>query len=268
MPQLNRVLITGAAGRIGSTLRTGLAGIYPVLRLTDVRPLGELAAGEEHMTADLRDRDQCQRLLEGVDAAVHLAALPDESTFDEILQHNFITTYNVFEAARRAGTRRIVFASSIHAVGFHPTDPTPDLEVPYRPDSHYGLSKVYGESLGRLWWDKYGIEVGCMRIGSFQPKPLNRRHLRTWLSPDDTVRLVRALLEHERIGWVAVYGVSANPRPFGDNRQVEWLGYRPQDSSEPYRAEIEASTPPLDPDNPTHTRLGGPFVDPAYAGGI
>ena len=168
---MNRILITGAAGKIGSTLREGLRGRYRVLRLTDIAPLGPARAGEEIVRADLADLAAVEAAMQGVDCVVHLGAIPGEDTWDKILPNNVVGTWNVFEAARRQGVRRVVYASSHHAVGFYRRDRDIDQTVVPRPDGIYGVSKVFGEAVGRLFADKHGLSVACLRIGAFRDKP-------------------------------------------------------------------------------------------------
>ena len=170
-----RVLITGAAGNIGRSLRAGLRGHYPVLRLLDVTPQQAAEPGEEVLTVDLNDRLATQAAMEDVDAVIHLAAVASEAPFDEILSGNITTTYSLFEAARQADVRRVVFASTNHVIGFYPRSETVGPDAPVRPDTFYGVSKVFGEALGRLYVDKSGLEVVCLRIGSFAERPTTTR---------------------------------------------------------------------------------------------
>lgn len=235
------VLITGAAGSIGSVLREGLHGKYETLALSDIAPLGEAAPGERLFeNADITDLDSMEAVMQGMDCVVHLAGMPVEAEWQKILNLNLIGCYNVFEAARRAGVERVIFASSAHAVGFHRRTRTIDTQVMPRPDSRYGVSKVYGEAMGRLYADKYGMSVACLRIGAFQPRPRDRRQLMIWLSHRDMVHLVERCLDHPGYHFAIVYGVSNNARNNWDNSAVDWLGYRPQDDAEDYANEILA----------------------------
>jgi uronate dehydrogenase len=240
---MQRVLITGAAGAIGTVLRTALRGSYPALRLTDIAPLGECGEGEELVQANVEDLGACEKLMQGVDCVVHLGGRAFEDTWEKILPANIVGCYNVFEAARRQGVKRVVFASSNHAVGFHRRERFIDTEVVPRPDTRYGVSKVFGEALGRLYADKYGLSVASLRIGSFvnPDRPANARQLLTWISHRDMVQLVRRCIDHSGYHFVAVYGVSNNLRSRWDNTNVKFLGYRPQDDSEVFAAEIFAS---------------------------
>ena len=253
-----RVLMTGAAGAIGSTLRAGLSGLYPTLRLTDIRPM-TAGPGEEFMQADLSDLDAARRVMDGVNAVIHLAGIPDEAGFEAILRHNIVTTYSVLQAAREAGARRVVYASSNHAVGFQPLGVNESV-LP-RPDSFYGAAKVHSEALGSLYFDKFGLEFAALRIGSFLDRPTRRRHLATWLSPRDAVNLTRACLEAPRVGFSILYGISGNTRSAFDNRSAFALGYHPQDDAETYAAEIEAQPGNEREEARDATFVGGPFTD-------
>jgi uronate dehydrogenase len=180
---VSRVLITGAAGRLGTILREGLRGRFDALRLLDVASLGPGQPGEELVTADVRDLFAVTDAMDGIDAVIHLAGIPHEDTFERILESNVVGTYHVFEAARRQGCARVVLASSLHVTGFYPAETRIGPDAPPRPDSFYGVGKAFGEALGRLYADKHGIEVLCLRIGTLAERPTTPRHLSTWLSP-------------------------------------------------------------------------------------
>ena len=231
---MNRILITGAAGKIGSTLREGLRGRYPVLRLSDIAPLDPARAGEEIVRADLADLAEVEVAMRGVDCVVHLGAIAGEDTWDKILPSNVVGTWNVFEAARRQGVHRIIYASSHHAVGYYRRARFIDQMVVPRPDGVYGVSKVFGEAVGRLFADKHGLSVACLRIGAFRDKPTDRRLLHVWLSPRDAVQLVGCCIDAPDYHFIVVYGVSNNTRNRYRNAGIEFLGYRPQDKSEDY----------------------------------
>jgi uronate dehydrogenase len=234
---MKTILITGAAGDIGIHLRRELAGVYQ-LQLSDIRPVPALAPGEVFERGDIADLSDMLRIARGVDAILHLGGVSAESDWESILQANIVGCYNLFEAARRNGVKRVLFATSNHAVGFYRRDETIDHRVYPRPDSRYGLSKVFGEQLGSLYADKYGLKVFCMRIGNLTRAPVDKRRLSIWISPRDLAQLVRIGVEHPAIRFEIVYGVSANRRSWYDNSNAERLGYRPQDDSEPYAAEI------------------------------
>ena len=239
---MKRILITGAAGKIGNALRQGLRGSYSLIRLADIASLGSTAAGEELATTDIRDMAALEKVMAGIDCVVHLAGVPEEAAWDQVLPLNIEGCYNVFEAARRCGVKRVIFASSNHAVGFHRRERFIDNTVDPRPDSRYGVSKVFGEALGRLYADKYGLSVACLRIGTFRTpdRPVDARQLLTWISHRDMVQLVRRCIDYPNYHFVTVYGVSNNLRSRWDNTNVKFLGYRPEDDSEIFAAEILA----------------------------
>ena len=213
---MKTVLITGATGDIGTHLRRELAGRY-AFRLADLRPIRNPGAGEKFMRADCAKMRDMLRATKGVDAIVHLGGFSVEGPWDTILRANIIGAYNVFEAARQNGVKRILFATSNHAVGFYRRDETIDHRVYIKPDSRYGVSKVFGEALGSLYADKYGAQVFNIRIGNVNPRPLDKRRLSIWVSPRDIAQLVRIGIEHPDIRFEIVYGVSGNQRSWYDN---------------------------------------------------
>ncbi len=250
------MLITGAAGAIGSCLRHGLRPVVGELVLTDVRPL-EPVGGERFVQADLTDRDALARAAEGADAVIHLGAVPSEASFDELLGPNLVGTFNVFEAARRAGVPRVVFASSNHATGFYPVEQMLSGREPPRPDTLYGVTKAYGEALGHLYADKFGLDVVCIRIGGFLDRPRQVRDLSTWLSPPDAVRLFAACLSAPAIGFRVVYGASANARLRWDLSPARELGYEPQDDAERFACEVGGEAHRLHGGSFTARDIGG-----------
>lgn len=251
------VLITGAAGSVGGHLRHALAAAYD-LRLSDVRPIANRSKGERFTKANLARLPDALRITKGIDAIIHLGGYSVEGPWADILEANIVACYNVFEAARRNGVRRVLFATSNHAVGFYGRDERIDHLVPVRPDSRYGVSKVFGEALGRLYADKYGLEVFCMRLGNVHPFPADKRRLSLWLSPRDLAQLCAIGLEHPDIRFEIVYGVSGNARSWYDNSNAARLGYRPEDDSEPQAAAVIAREPPGDPR--FEAIQGGPFA--------
>jgi uronate dehydrogenase len=261
MPAPRTVLLTGAAGGLGTLMRGLLPAYGYELRLFDSRPVeGEPDA----VTADLADKKALREAVEGVDAIIHLAGISLEASFDKILKANIEGTYHLYEAARAAGIRRTVFASSNHAVGFTPRprgdDPLIPIDTPRRPDTYYGLSKCFGEDLAQLYWDLHGMETVSVRIGSCFAEPASVRMLSVWMSPADGARLFHAALTAEDVGHTVVYGSSANTRLWWDLSGARALGYDPQDDSEPYAAKLIAEQGELDPDNPDHAHLGGHFT--------
>src|SRR5580704_11815039 len=239
---MERILITGAAGQIGVAVRQGLRGSYPLIRLLDIAPLGASEAGEEVVSADIRDIAAIEGAMTGSDCVVHLAGASVESEWEKVLPLNIEGCYNVFEAARRQGVQRVIFASSNHAVGFHRRERFLDNTVQPRPDSRYGVSKVFGEALGRLFADKHGLSVACLRIGTFRTpdRPSEARQLLTWISHRDMVQLVRRCIDYPHYHFVVIYGVSNNLRSRWDNINAKFLGYRPEDDAEAFAAEILA----------------------------
>jgi len=239
---MKHVMITGAAGKIGSVLRNALRGSYPLVRLLDIAPLGVAEKGEEVCAVNIRDAAALEQAMAGIDCVVHLAGMSVEAPWEQVLPLNIEGCYNVFEAARRSGVKRIVFASSNHAIGFHRRERFIDTNVVPRPDTRYGVSKVFGEALGRLYADKYGLSVACLRIGSFltPDRPTDSRQLLTWISHRDMVQLTRRCIDHPDYHFVIVYGVSNNLRSSWDNSSVKFLGYRPEDDAEVFAAEILA----------------------------
>ena len=238
---MDRVLITGAAGTIGRALRQGLQDRVDALRLLDNAPLGTPRPGEELITADIRDLGAVTAAMDGVDATVHLAGIPHEDSFHRILETNFVGTYNVYEAARNQGCPRVVFASSLHVTGFYDAGDRISPQMPVRPDSFYGVSKACGENLGRLYADKHGLQVVCVRIGTFAERPTTPRHLSTWLSPRDAVELFWRCLVTPDIGFIVVYGTSATRGGWWDPGPVEQLGYRPVDDAETWASEVNSA---------------------------
>ena len=255
-----RLLLTGAAGGLGKVLRPRLRACCDALRLSDIAELGAAAAGEELRPANLADKAAVMALLEGVDAVVHLGGVSTEHAFETVLPANIVGTYHVYEGARVHGVRRVVFASSNHVTGFYRQDETIHPGMPPRPDGYYGLSKAFGEDLAQFYFDRYGIETVSLRIGSSFPAPKDRRMLATWMSFDDLERLVVAALTAPAVGHTVIYGMSDNRLAWWDNTRARHVGYRPQDSSETFRAEVESRQPRIDLSDPAALYQGGGFV--------
>ena len=253
---MKKVLITGAAGDVASYLRRELAGKYRFI-LSDRRAL-KPEKGEKFIKADISKMADALKITKGVDAIVHLGGYSVEGPWEAIHKANILGCYNVFEAARRNKVKRILFATSNHAVGFYRRDQTIDHRVYPKPDGRYGVSKVFGEALGSLYADKYGMEVFLMRIGNVNPNPLDKRRLSIWLSPRDLAQLVSIGIDHPEIRFEIVYGVSANKRSWYDNSNAARLGYKPQDNGEDFAEEILAREKPGDPRAETYQ--GGMFV--------
>lgn len=260
MPEYERILITGAAGTLGGHLRGGLAHLAGRIRLVDVKDMGEAAAHEEIVVCDLADRAAAFEVTRDCDAVLHFAGHPREQSFDEIIADTIPAAYNVYEGARRAGAKRVVYASSIHAVGFQPVESVPDTRVPHRPDTFYGLTKTFVEDLASLYWDKFGLESVCLRICSCFPEPADRRMLWSWLSFADCVRLAEAALTAPRVGFSVVYGTSDNAAAAVSNAHATHMGFRPLDSADAFRAEVMARTERPDPTAVGTRVVGGWFA--------
>ncbi|MPZ66699.1 MAG: NAD-dependent epimerase/dehydratase family protein [Pseudonocardiaceae bacterium] len=246
---MHTVLVTGATGRIAAAVCPGLAEAGVTVRGTDI---ADLPAGLPGTTADLTDPAAgpvLAELLDGVDAVLHLGAIPHEDGWPRILAANIDATQRVLDAARAAGVGRVVLASSNHATGFtrRPPDGTAlPAAAPMRPDTFYGVSKATMEALGALYAERHGMDVVALRIGSFLPRPTAPRHLATWLSPGDAVRLAHAALTTPEPGFATVWGISANTRRWWSLTEGATLGYHPVDDSEGFAGEILAGQPEPD----------------------
>ncbi|MFJ1208582.1 NAD-dependent epimerase/dehydratase family protein [Burkholderia pyrrocinia] len=259
-PPFHRILLTGAGGNLGRQIRTQLHRWARIVRVTDIVDPGEPAAGEEVVVADLADRAAVDALLDGVDAVVHLGGISVEAPFADLLEANIRGTYHLYAAAQKAGVRRIVYASSNHVTGFYPVTQVVDTDMPARPDCLYGVTKCFGEALSRYYFDRFGLETACLRIGSSFEAPRNARMLNTFLSYRDFFELVRCALFTPRVGHSIVYGVSDNRVTWWDNRKAAHLGFRPADSSIPFERDFPAGAPDIDPADPAQVCQGGPFV--------
>jgi nucleoside-diphosphate-sugar epimerase len=254
-----RLLITGAAGRIGGYLRSRLARPGRSLRLYDVAPI-EPSTREEVVQGSVTDLDGLTSACTGVDTVIHLAGVAGEAPWPRILDTNIHGTFCAIEAARRAGVGRFVFASSNHAAGFLPRDEgggeAPDYAYP-APDTYYGVSKVTGEALGSLYHHRYGMDVVCLRILTCRDRPEHPRELATWLSPDDAGRLFEAAASAPAPGFRVAWGVSANARAWFSMQEANALGYFPQDDAEVFATTVLAGKAAPDPGDPVHRLVGG-----------
>lgn len=232
-PAKDTILITGAGGRIGTGLRLGLrAAGWHHLRLTDVRPVEDLADNEECFVADVSDRDAYAKMMEGVSALVHMAGAGANYSLEHLFRINVRGLFDVFESARLGGVKRIVYASSNHTFGCYPITTQVTAEMPVRPDSLYGAFKVYGEAILRAYYERHDIQSVSLRIGTCFPLPIDQRSLSTWLSLTDAARLVDASLRHPNPGYLVVNGYSANTRLVNADPNWDFLGYKPQDNAE------------------------------------
>jgi uronate dehydrogenase len=257
---MTKIVLTGAAGRLGSYLRQPLAALADELVSTDISTdIGDLYAGERFFQADLADYKAMSALIDGADTIVHFGAIVDEAPFEALLGPNFVGSYNVWEAGFQTGAKRIVYASSIHAVGMYPKNQFIDSEVPHRPDTFYGLAKCFTEDLGRMYFEKRGLESVHLRILSAAQVTIERA-LGSWLSYDDLIQLVVKSVTAQVTGFAVCYGVSDNDRAPVDNRSASFLGYRPTDNAEQFAEEILAAEPEVNPSDPRYYCHGGPFA--------
>lgn len=240
-----RILITGAAGAIGTMLRSRMARPERILRLLDIVPPPQAQPGErvETVEADITDLVAMRNAAEDVDSIIHLGGIAHESDWHRILHTNIHGTYTVLEAARSAGVPRVILASSNHAVGFHPYSdgPVPDYLFP-RPDTYYGVSKATNEALGSMYHDRHDMNVLCVRIGSCFETPRDHRMLAMWLSPDDCARLMEALVSTPNPGFRVLWGISANTRGRFSLDEARALGYQPQDDAEQYASALRPTS--------------------------
>ena len=257
---MEKIVLTGAAGKLGGLLRKPLSRMCKQLVSTDIADeIGVCAPNETYIKADLGQYDQIAPLLEGANQVVHFGAICDEAEWDKILHSNIIGAYNIWEAAYQHGVKRVVYASSIHAVGMVPKTVAINANTPHRPDSYYGLAKCFAEDLASLYWDKRQIESVLLRIYSAAPVK-NTRALGSWLSDDDFIQLVERAVDTPVCGLAIVYGISDNDRSPVDNTQAKFIGYRPKDNAEQFAPQILANAPPADHTDPAQMCHGGPFA--------
>jgi uronate dehydrogenase len=257
-----RILLTGAAGGLGKVLRERIKAWADVVRLSDIRidGLGAAKDGEEIVACDLADKAGVAAMMDGVDVVLHFGGLSTEYAFDDIMQANILGTANVYEAVHKCAVKRVIFASSNHAVGFYRTTDVIDADAPTRPDTFYGVSKCFGESLSRYYYDRLGIETVCVRIGSSFPEPQNRRMMTTYFSYDDLVELLRCSLFAPRVGHTIVFGQSDNAGSWWDNTKAAHLGFKAKDSSSKFAHLFPATGEYPAVDDVATTYQGGAFL--------
>lgn len=256
----NRILLTGASGGLGSRLRQDIAKYCNILRVSSLDGLGEAASHEELIECNLSDKAAVKELTRDVDLILHFGGVSTENSFDNILEGNIVGFYNVYEAARQSGVKRIIWPSSVHAVGFYDRLDLLETDCPTRPDSLYGVSKVFGEGLAQYYWDKFNLETVSIRIGSCFPEPTNWRMMTTWQSYADLLRLIERCLIVPRVGHTIVWGISDNDQAIWDNRKAGHLGYKPQDNSEVFRDKISQTSEYPEHDFPELVLQGGHFA--------
>ncbi len=235
---MERILITGAAGRVGRVLREGLRSPNRILRLVDKASLGEVGECEEICEIDATDFPLMMEAMINIDIVIHLAAYPEEAPWETIFPLNYQLAHTLFETAKQSGVKKVIFASSVQAVGFHSLQKTITDDVRLRPSGFYGVSKAFGEALASLYADKYGLSVACLRIASFEEKPTDERMLSTWLSFEDGVHLFEQCIKAPKHHFYRVFGVSNNTRSRVDNSHVEWLEYKPKSNAEDFAEDI------------------------------
>ncbi len=258
---MKRLLVTGAAGQLGRVMRKRLAPMAEILRLADLSPLDPAGPNEECVQCDLADASAVDAMVADCDGIVHLGGISVERPFEQILQGNIIGLYNLYEAARAHGQPRIIFASSNHTIGYYSQTERLGPDVPFRSDGLYGVSKCFGESLARMYFEKFGQETALVRIGSCTPEPQNHRMLSTWFSQDDFVSLIEAVFRAPVLGCPVVWGASANDAGWWDNSHLGWLGWKPKDNAETFRQHIAETTPQPDPKDAVARFQGGVFID-------
>jgi uronate dehydrogenase len=257
---MKKILLTGAAGTLGSVLRPHLDSIATTRRLSDIVDIANVGPDEEVMKCYLGDLAAVQAAVEGCDGIIHLGGIPIEDTFDNILDANVVGTYNIYEAARREGVQRIFLASSNHAIGYHRTDTTLDADSSFKPDSLYGASKVWGEAIADLYFNKFGIESAKVRIGTFLPEPSTTRSLKTWFSHGDFMRLVQRVFIAPELGCPVIYGVSDNTGAWWENSDIGHLGWVAQDNADAFRDNFPDADLPPDMNDPAQKYQGGTFA--------
>lgn len=257
---MKKLLLTGAGGHLGRLLRDRLNGWAEHLVLSDITDLGEARPGETLVTCDLADMDSVQSMVADCDAIIHLGGVSTENTFDNILNSNIKGTYNLFEAARKNGSPRILFASSNHVIGFHDRETRLDASSKMRPDSLYGVSKGFGELLAQYYYDKFGLESASVRIGSCFERPKDRRMLATWMSLNDFLAMIDRVFTADRLGCPVIYGASNNRECWWDNHEVRYLGWQPLDTADSFRDDPNLQEQAPDPTDPAVRYQGGKFA--------
>lgn len=262
---MKRLLITGAAGGLGRVMRTRLAHMADIIRLSDIVDCGPAGPGEEVVTCDLADAGAVDALVDGCDGIVHFGGVSVEDRFDKICASNIVGVHNLYEAARAHGMPRILMASSNHAIGFYRQDEKIDAHAPQKPDGWYGISKCFAESVASMYFNKFGQETALLRIGTCLPAPTDRRQLSTWLSHDDFVALAQRVFTAPRLGCPVIFGASDNDASWWDNRHSDYLGWRPKDNAAAFADAMEAASPRPAPTAPEAVYQGGKFTtDPVF----
>ncbi len=255
-----RILLTGAAGGLGKILRERIKPWAEIVRLSDIGDMGDAREGEEIVQCDLADKPAVLALMEGVDAVLHFGGISTENNFEAIMQANILGTYNLYEAVHKCQVKRVIFASSNHTMGYYRTTDLVDADMPARPDGMYGVSKCFGEDLSRYFYDRFGIETVCIRIGSAFPEPINKRMMVTYFSYDDLVEQLRCSLFAPRVGHTIAFGVSDNEGKWWDDRKAGHLGFKAKDSSTKFAGKFPDSAEYPAAEDVTTIFQGGGFL--------
>ena len=263
--RLKKLLVTGAAGGVAQLLAPRLGEIAATLRLSDLHAPETMPDGAEFIAADLADPGAVDALVDGCDGILHFGGIATEQEWDRILAANIIGMRNLYEAARRHGRPRILFASSNHVVGFYRQDQMLDADAAHRPDGWYGISKSFGEAVALTYFERFGQETAIVRIGACFAAPKDHRMLSTWFAPEDFLALIARVFAAPRLGCPVIYGVSDNPSVWWDNGRVRYLGWRPEQSSARFAAEVDARVPRPAPDDPAAMYQGGLFTSQPFA---
>ena len=258
------ILLTGAAGVLGNELREKLSKECKSLRISDKLKLDKIFQNEEVFKVDLSNEDEMLELTKNIDCVIHMGGQSIEGSWNNVLNSNIIGMYNLYEGCRKNNVKRVIWASSVHTVGFYPRAHIVDNKTMPRPDSNYGLSKVFGESLAQYYWDKYGIETISIRIYSCVAEPKDHRMLSTWLSYNDLKSLIKACIDSSNVQHSIIFGVSNNDSILIDNKYANHIGYKPKDNAEKFRKQIEEKTGFVDPQDSLVKTHGGYFASAGH----
>lgn len=265
---MTKILMTGAAGGVGTQLRPYLRHMFDAIVLSDIRGIDDLTEKETFVEADLGDMAALETACQGVHGVIHLGGQPNEASWEVMLERNFVGCYNLFEAARRQGVKRLVFASSNHAIGFYPRRRLINEDNRVRPDGRYGVSKAFGEALGSLYADKYGLGVMSIRIGNVADKPADKRRLSIWIHPEDLAQLCEIAMNHPDMHNEVVFGNSHCERGWWDNKAAYALGYQPQHHAEDHVDHALAAQAQLGGDPIGDRFHGGGFCAQEFSGDL
>ena len=258
MKKYNRIVLTGASGRLGSYLREPLSKITKKLVSTDKEDIGKTLHNEVFKKLNIKNFKEVNKILKKTDLIIHFGAYSNEGPFLEILDSNILGTYNIWKSAKKNKIKRIIFASSIHSVWIYRVNEAINHKVMHKPDTFYGLSKCFGENLAQMYWDKCGIECLTIRILSCA-KVTSKRSLSTWLSYDDLIRIVIQSTKIKKLGFEIIYGVSNNKRLNVDNTNAtRKLKINIKDNAEKFLNKLEQKLD-IKKDKPGDQYLGGPF---------